>query len=403
MLFLSSLRQPLPLIVMTASVLTLTQCNKKLDETTLPIQSADSTLNEKETTNKKKPTNNKKPNSKKSPSAESLYREGLNTRGNEALKYFTSASELGHTRSTWHVGKIYLDGKDGVTKSSVKAAKWLMQAADQGESFALKDLYFLYINDDHSIPQNRELALTYLKKLADSGDFDAKQRLKVETGTRWHVFDIAGSKQEKLTKPIDHKGIRKVEKHFFIYTNRVGSQHISTQYSAKPVRQTWIWSGKEWVYSYTRVFKAAKAIWLLELELKRCDLNYKKAQLDFKIRKTPYKDPTRVKLVAQSAEYKNQLDSMKTEAKHFYKEALTPAQSEMFYSRAQRADDELIKAEQNIKKEEALLKSIKADTALNRDEKTLRSNYHRGIRASHYKARVNLQKALKISKDTNTK
>ncbi|MGI3295902.1 tetratricopeptide repeat protein [Neisseria sp. SLRRB23] len=84
-----------------------------------------------------------------------------------ALKLYTEAAELGHSKAQTNLGSMYYFGQ-GMAADYGKARKWFEQAAAQKDSMALYNLACIHYNG-HGVEPDNEKACLYLQEAINSG------------------------------------------------------------------------------------------------------------------------------------------------------------------------------------------------------------------------------------------
>lgn len=85
-----------------------------------------------------------------------------------ALKWLTSAAELGNQSAQYRLGKLLLQGED-VPKDIETAVHWLTAAADQGNQYAQYALGKLYLLGKE-VQKDRASAIKWFQLAADQGN-----------------------------------------------------------------------------------------------------------------------------------------------------------------------------------------------------------------------------------------
>ena len=108
-----------------------------------------------------------------------MYEEGKGVAQDyqEALKWYTNASEQGHAGAQFNLGYMYLVGKGIPQVHNKEAAKWFIKAAEQGHAEAQQKLGFMYEQKIFDMPQDNNEAVKWYRKSAEQGNNCAKYSL----------------------------------------------------------------------------------------------------------------------------------------------------------------------------------------------------------------------------------
>ena len=74
------------------------------------------------------------------------------------------AAELGSAYAAFHLGILYANGKDNVTKDSAQALYWYRQAAERGDAEAMNDVAWQYATSEDPAIRNPAAALEFASK-----------------------------------------------------------------------------------------------------------------------------------------------------------------------------------------------------------------------------------------------
>ena len=85
----------------------------------------------------------------------------------EAVKWYTLASEQGHAPATWRLAMLYYHGS-GVTQNYQKAADLYHSAAKQGDVYSQKALGVMY-SKGFGVPKDNILAYSWFQIASDNG------------------------------------------------------------------------------------------------------------------------------------------------------------------------------------------------------------------------------------------
>jgi TPR repeat protein len=102
--------------------------------------------------------------------------QGVEQSDEQAADAFAKAADQGLGIAQYSLGVLYQKGR-GVTKSKPRAAQLFRVAADQDVAQAQYSLAFLYFYGQ-GVLQSRELAVSWLKKSAALGNYDARLQLE---------------------------------------------------------------------------------------------------------------------------------------------------------------------------------------------------------------------------------
>lgn len=84
-----------------------------------------------------------------------------------ALKLYTEAAELGHSKAQTNLGSMYYFGQ-GIAADYCKARKWFEQAAAQKDSMAFYNLACIHYSG-HGARPDKEKACRYLQEAINNG------------------------------------------------------------------------------------------------------------------------------------------------------------------------------------------------------------------------------------------
>ena len=85
----------------------------------------------------------------------------------EAAKWYLQAADQGHINAQFNLGVMY-ENREGVAENPVEAATWYRKAADQGDYRAQYNLGVLYANGE-GVPQNSSEGYVWMSLAAMSG------------------------------------------------------------------------------------------------------------------------------------------------------------------------------------------------------------------------------------------
>ena len=116
-------------------------------------------------------------------SGRTLYNEAVREleRGDHgALDTLKRAANLGYAPAQFHLGKLYEDGSNGVTKDLVLARRWTERAAKAGDAKAMFN-YGLFLANGEGAARDDKSAVDWFRRAADGGVKDAQFNLAVMT------------------------------------------------------------------------------------------------------------------------------------------------------------------------------------------------------------------------------
>ena len=110
--------------------------------------------------------------------------EGFPVDYRESTKWLRKAAGHGQSEAQATLGRVFMEGLDGVPKDPAEAAKWLRMAAEHGVAEAQFDLGILFEHGD-GLPQDLEEAARYYSLSAAQGHTEAQrgvQRINLTLG-----------------------------------------------------------------------------------------------------------------------------------------------------------------------------------------------------------------------------
>ena len=101
---------------------------------------------------------------------------GVNKDAVKALKWYLKAAEQGQPRAQYLLALMYDTGLGPVEKNKASSLSWLRKSADQGYAKA-QFLLGLYYSNGLGVPKDKTIAFSYYKKAAEQGDAVAQHNL----------------------------------------------------------------------------------------------------------------------------------------------------------------------------------------------------------------------------------
>ena len=115
----------------------------------------------------------------------SIYEShGKRTSEEKAVRLYEQAGLKGHITAQYKLAEMYKDGRGVARKDPVKAAEWMLRAAEQGDAnaqFALGRMYFRA----EGVPQSDEKAIEWYGRAAAQGHKQAQGAHQRMTGKQW--------------------------------------------------------------------------------------------------------------------------------------------------------------------------------------------------------------------------
>jgi TPR repeat protein len=148
------------------------------------------------------------------------YGSGVKKNINEAVKWYTKSSDMGHPTAQLSLGNLYLLG-EGVEKNIAKGLELINKAAEQNYPDALNRLGVLYYRGENVSIDFRK-ALDYTKKAVE---YDNDNITAIENLAYYYENGVGTDKDYKIAKDYYLKAIKTDSTHTDNYIS-IGIMHL---------------------------------------------------------------------------------------------------------------------------------------------------------------------------------